>query len=232
MPSPETTCRITRVLNGRGYSPGGFRSPSTSIRYEATFCFFFSRIASTSIALHAAAAAKNASRGVGPRLSPPKSGCESMTKRLPLGGSASKAIPPIQLTVTMYLILRGGGSHDYRRFPVHSVTWRIDVSSKGQGWIGMKNQNDLIFSIVGFVVLLIVVGVCIGTRPEPPVPPKPQPVNTADPKFPTGVAPVMANGLPSGGSSSGGGGAAVGRAGGGSGGSTGKPKIGQANMGG
>lgn len=75
----------------------------------------------------------------------------------------------------------------------------------------MKNQNDLIFSIVGFVVLLIVVGVCIGTRPEPAVPQRPAPVNTSEPQYPSGVAPVMANALPSAsGASGGGGGAAMG----------------------
>jgi hypothetical protein len=69
----------------------------------------------------------------------------------------------------------------------------------------MKNQNDLIFSIVGFVVLLIVVGVCIGTRPQVPVPTPPEKVNTAKPTYPQNVTPVMVNGAGGSGSGPGGG---------------------------
>lgn len=62
----------------------------------------------------------------------------------------------------------------------------------------MKNQNDLIFSIVGIVVLLIVVGVCFGTKPVPQVPTPPAAVNLSDPQLPQGVTPVMATSLPGG----------------------------------
>jgi hypothetical protein len=70
----------------------------------------------------------------------------------------------------------------------------------------MKNQNDLIFSIVAIVVFLIAFFVCYGTKPEPVRPAPPAAVNLADPVLPSGVTPVMANELPGGGSSGGGGG--------------------------
>ena len=68
----------------------------------------------------------------------------------------------------------------------------------------MKNQNDLIFSIVAIVVFLIVFFVCMGTRPEPVTPTPPENVNLSQPTLPQGVTPVMANALP-GGSAAGGG---------------------------
>ena len=77
----------------------------------------------------------------------------------------------------------------------------------------MKNQNDLIVSIVAIVILLIVVGVAWGTKVEPRQPTPPTEVTVAPPQLPTQVAPVMANGLPSGGNAGGGaaGGPASGR---------------------
>lgn len=60
----------------------------------------------------------------------------------------------------------------------------------------MKNQNDLIFSIVAIVILLIVVGVAWGTKTDPVQPTPPAAVNLAKPALPTGVVPVMADALP------------------------------------
>ena len=79
----------------------------------------------------------------------------------------------------------------------------------------MKNQNDLIFSIVAFVVLLIVGTVAFVERPVPVMPADPEQVNVSDPKIPTNTQPVMANALPGGGSSGGGGGLGSAGAGGG-----------------
>lgn len=62
----------------------------------------------------------------------------------------------------------------------------------------MKNQNDLIFSIVAIVIMLIVIGVAWGTKTDPVQPTPPQAVNTAKPQLPGGVEPVMANALPNG----------------------------------
>jgi hypothetical protein len=67
----------------------------------------------------------------------------------------------------------------------------------------MKNQNDLIFSIVAIVVFLIAFFVCYGTKPEPVKPASPAPVVLAEPALPTGVTPVLANELPGGGSGGG-----------------------------
>jgi hypothetical protein len=61
----------------------------------------------------------------------------------------------------------------------------------------MKNQNDLIFSIVAIIVFLIIGGVAYGTKKDPVAPPVPEAVNTATPKMPEGQV-VMANALPSG----------------------------------
>jgi hypothetical protein len=71
----------------------------------------------------------------------------------------------------------------------------------------MKNQNDLIFSIVAVVVLLIVFFTCYGTKAVPTPTPTPDKVNLADPQIPTNVMPVMANALPGGGTAGAGGGA-------------------------
>lgn len=70
----------------------------------------------------------------------------------------------------------------------------------------MKNQNDLIFSIVAVVVFLIVFFVCMGTRANPVAPPAPEQVNTNTPSLPTNVQPVMANALPGASSNNGSGG--------------------------
>jgi hypothetical protein len=81
----------------------------------------------------------------------------------------------------------------------------------------MKNQNDLIFSIVAVVVFLIVFCVCFFTKPQVGAPPAPEQVNLSDPALPSNVVPVMANALPGGSNSSGSGG------GGGGGGAMGRP---------
>jgi hypothetical protein len=74
----------------------------------------------------------------------------------------------------------------------------------------MKNQNDLIISIVAIVLALIIAGVCFGTRREPSAPAAPEPVNLAPAALPQGDV-VWATGLPSGGGSGGGGVAGGGR---------------------
>jgi len=76
----------------------------------------------------------------------------------------------------------------------------------------MKNQNDLIISIVAIVLALIIAGVCFGTKREPATIPAPEVVNLAAPKLPQGDV-VMANALPGAGSAGGGG--VAGAAGGG-----------------
>ncbi|MBC8063586.1 MAG: hypothetical protein H7Y17_02050 [Chlorobia bacterium] len=62
----------------------------------------------------------------------------------------------------------------------------------------MKNQNDLIISIVAIVLALIIAGVCFGTKREPIAPAAPEAVNLAPPALPQGDV-VMANSLPGGG---------------------------------
>lgn len=66
----------------------------------------------------------------------------------------------------------------------------------------MKNQNDLIISIVAVVLALIIAGVCFGTKREPATIPAPEKVNLAAPALPAGDV-VMVNTLP-GGSTAGG----------------------------
>lgn len=78
----------------------------------------------------------------------------------------------------------------------------------------MKNQNDLIISIVAIVLALIIAGVCFGTKREPATIAAPEKVNLAPPVLPQGDV-VMTNALPGGGSAAGGGmGAAMGGGGG------------------
>jgi hypothetical protein len=74
----------------------------------------------------------------------------------------------------------------------------------------MKNQNDLIFSIVAVVVLLIVAGVTFFTKPVPVQPAPPEAVNTSKPEKPSAVATVFVDALPTSSNSTGGGGAAGG----------------------
>ncbi|MCC7230776.1 MAG: hypothetical protein IT203_10315 [Fimbriimonadaceae bacterium] len=96
----------------------------------------------------------------------------------------------------------------------------------------MKNQNDLIISIVAIVLALIIAGVCFGTKREPIAPPAPETVNLAPATLPQGDV-VMASSLPgagSTGSGSQGGGAGGAGASGPSGG--GKPKFTGASLGG
>lgn len=69
----------------------------------------------------------------------------------------------------------------------------------------MKNQNDLIISIVAIVLALIIAGVCFGTKREPLTIAAPEKVNLAPPVLPQGDV-VMANALPGGGAAAGGGG--------------------------
>jgi hypothetical protein len=64
----------------------------------------------------------------------------------------------------------------------------------------MKNQNDLIWSIVSLVLALIVFGVCWGTMKMPIAPAPPAPVNTSAPTYPTSTV-VMDNALPNAGNS-------------------------------
>jgi hypothetical protein len=59
----------------------------------------------------------------------------------------------------------------------------------------MKNQNDLIWSIVSLVLALIVAGVCFGTKRDPIAPPAPATVNTSKPSYPASIV-VMGNALP------------------------------------
>lgn len=84
----------------------------------------------------------------------------------------------------------------------------------------MKNQNDLIISIVAIVLALIIAGVCFGTKREPVAPAAPEKVNLAPATLPQGDV-VMASSLPGAGSASGGsqgnGPAMAGRSGGGKG---------------
>lgn len=93
----------------------------------------------------------------------------------------------------------------------------------------MKNQNDLIISIVAIVLALIIAGVCFGTKREPVVIAAPEKVNLAPPVLPQGDV-VMANALPGGGSGAGGGFAGGGM--GGPGGLTGPAAMGAAGQGG
>jgi hypothetical protein len=58
----------------------------------------------------------------------------------------------------------------------------------------MKNQNDMIWSIVAIVLTLIIAGVCFGTKREPVAPTPPTPVNVATPQYPTSTV-VMDNKL-------------------------------------
>lgn len=67
----------------------------------------------------------------------------------------------------------------------------------------MKNQNDLIISIVAIVLALIIAGVCFGTKREPAAPPAPEQVNLAAPTLPQGDV-IMANALPGASNSQGG----------------------------
>jgi len=69
----------------------------------------------------------------------------------------------------------------------------------------MKNQNDLIISIVAIVLALIIAGVCFGTKREPTKPADPEKVNLAAPTLPQGDV-VMANSLSGGGAAGGPGG--------------------------
>lgn len=61
----------------------------------------------------------------------------------------------------------------------------------------MKNQNDLIFSIVFGVLGLVAAGIAFGTKPEPPTIPPPPTINVADAALPT-TAVVYGNALPGG----------------------------------
>ena len=61
----------------------------------------------------------------------------------------------------------------------------------------MKNQNDLIFSIVFGVLGLVAAGIAYGTKPEPPTIPPPPTINVADAPLPT-TAVVYGNALPGG----------------------------------
>ena len=78
----------------------------------------------------------------------------------------------------------------------------------------MKNQNDVIFSVCAFVLLLIVGCLCFFMSPKPNPPAAPDAVNTTRPALPTNVQPILANSLPSASSSSGGFGGGMGRMGG------------------
>lgn len=62
----------------------------------------------------------------------------------------------------------------------------------------MKNQNDLIISIVAVVLMLIGVGVAYGTQRQVTKPAPPESVIVSAPALPQGSV-QFANGLPSGG---------------------------------
>lgn len=61
----------------------------------------------------------------------------------------------------------------------------------------MKNQNDMIISIVAIVVALIALGVLYGTKPDPKAAKAPQTVKTAAPTLGDVKVPVV-NGIGSG----------------------------------
>ena len=73
----------------------------------------------------------------------------------------------------------------------------------------MKNQNDMIISIVSVVLALIVAGVLFATQPEPPAPVPVAQITTAKAELPQGDV-VMANSLPGAAQGGGGGGGAGG----------------------
>jgi hypothetical protein len=97
----------------------------------------------------------------------------------------------------------------------------------------MKNQNDLIFSIVFGVLGLIAFGIAIATKPEPPSIPAPPTVNVAEAALPAtavsyGTAlPNAGSGAGAGGFGGGGGGASFGPSG-----PSGPSAAGAAGMGG
>lgn len=68
----------------------------------------------------------------------------------------------------------------------------------------MKNQNDMIVSIVAIVVALIALGVLYGTKPDPVLPEQSPPVDTTAPTLGAVEVP-MTNGVGSGGATGGGG---------------------------
>ena len=68
----------------------------------------------------------------------------------------------------------------------------------------MKNQNDLIFSIVFGVLAIIAVGIAFGTQETPPVPPAPPSVVVSD-ALPPATAVVYGNALPTATTTTGGG---------------------------
>jgi len=59
----------------------------------------------------------------------------------------------------------------------------------------VKNQNDLIISIVSVVLALIIAGICFGTKRKPVAPAAPEVVVVTKPQLPTSDV-KMANGLP------------------------------------
>lgn len=71
----------------------------------------------------------------------------------------------------------------------------------------MKNQNDMIVSIVAIVLALITLGILFGTRPQPKIPPGAPTVDVAPPTF-ANISVPMVNGV--GGSGGTGGGRAPG----------------------
>ena len=68
----------------------------------------------------------------------------------------------------------------------------------------MKNQNDMIFSIVAVVLALIVAGVLFATQPEVPAQVAVAPITTTPAALP-GADVVMANNLPGAGAGAAGG---------------------------
>lgn len=60
----------------------------------------------------------------------------------------------------------------------------------------MKSQNDLIISIVSVVLMLIIAGVCFGTKRVPVAPAPPATVVVSKPTLPTGEYVKMSNALP------------------------------------
>lgn len=98
----------------------------------------------------------------------------------------------------------------------------------------MKNQNDLIFSIVFGVLGLVAFGIAIATKPEVPSIAAPPTITTTDAALPA-TAVVYGMALPNGGTAGGtGGGGGFGRGGGmsGSGGYPGGPPGGFGGPGG
>ena len=94
----------------------------------------------------------------------------------------------------------------------------------------MKNQNDLIFSIVFGVLALVAAGIAFATKPEPQSIAAPPSIVTTDAALPT-ASVSMGAALPAAANNAGGGGFGGGGFGGGFGGGGGRNKMAMMGMG-